>query len=86
MKYINRTIVAALFLFGVAGCTDADNATRILEANGFEQIEITGYSWFSCSEKDGQSTGFKAVGPTGKKVEGAVCSGFFFKNSTIRFE
>ena len=86
MKYINRTIVAALFAFGVAGCTDADNATRILEANGFHDIEITGYSWFSCSEKDTQSTGFKAVGPTGIKVEGAVCSGILFKNSTIRFE
>jgi hypothetical protein len=49
MKYINRAIVAALFAFGVAGCTDADNATRILEANGFSNIEITGYSWFSCS-------------------------------------
>lgn len=86
MKYINRIIVAALFAFGVVGCTDADNATRILEANGFTQIEITGYSFFSCSEKDTQSTGFKAVGPTGVKVEGAVCSGLLFKNSTIRFE
>lgn len=86
MKYINRAIVAALFAFGVAGCTDADNATRILEANGFHDIEITGYSWFSCSEKDTQSTGFKAIGPTGIKVEGAVCSDILFKNSTIRFE
>jgi hypothetical protein len=86
MKYVNRTIAAGLLVFGLASCTDPDNATRILEANGFTNIEITGYSWFSCSEKDAQSTGFKAVGPTGVKVEGAVCSGLFFKNSTIRFE
>lgn len=86
MKYINRSIVAILFAFGVAGCTDQDNATRILEANGYSNIEYTGYSWFACGKNDPQSTGFKAIGPTGKVVEGSVCSGFFFKNSTIRFE
>lgn len=79
-------IAAAVFVLGLVGCTDADNAERILSANGFTQIEVTGYNWFACSDKDFQSTGFKAVGPTGIKVEGSVCSGLLFKNSTIRFE
>ena len=86
MKYINRSIAALVLAVSLAGCTDADNAVRVLEANGYEQIQITGYSLFGCSEDDFQRTGFKAVGPTGKKVEGTVCSGLLFKNSTIRFE
>lgn len=83
---MKRFIIAGVLALAMVGCTDAPNAERILAANGFTQIEITGYSFFSCSEKDTQSTGFTAVGPTGVKVKGAVCSGMFFKNSTIRFE
>ena len=86
MKYINRSIAALVLAVSLAGCTDADNAVRVLDANGYEQIQITGYNWFGCSKDDFQHTGFTAVGPTGKKVEGTVCSGLLFKNSTIRFE
>ncbi|QYN80453.1 hypothetical protein [Kosakonia phage Kc304] len=82
---MKKILIAMLAVLAV-GCTDADNATRLLDANGFTDIEITGYSFFSCSEKDAQSTGFIATGPTGKQVKGAVCSGLIFKNSTIRFE
>lgn len=86
MKYINRSIAALVLAVSLAGCTDADNAVRVLSANGYEEIQITGYSLFGCSEDDFQRTGFKAVGPTGKHVQGTVCSGLLFKNSTIRFE
>lgn len=86
MKYINRSIAALVLAVSLAGCTDADNAIRVLDANGYEQIQITGYNWFSCGKDDFQHTGFTVVGPTGKKVEGTVCSGLLFKNSTIRFE
>lgn len=86
MKYVNRTIAALVLAVSLVGCTDADNATKVLNANGFEQIQITGYSLFGCSEDDFQRTGFIAVGPTGKTVKGTVCSGLLFKNSTIRFE
>lgn len=82
IKYV---FIAALLALSLTSCTDNANAERILKANGFTQIEMTGYSWIACSEDDTFSTGFKAVGPTGIKVEGAVCSGFLFKNSTIRF-
>ncbi len=86
MKYINRSIAALVLAVSLTGCTDADNAVRVLDANGYEQIQITGYNWFGCSKDDFQHTGFTAVGSTGKKVEGTVCSGLLFKNSTIRFE
>lgn len=83
---MKKLILVLGLVFTIAACTDEPNAQRILEANGFTNIEMTGYSFFSCSEKDAQSTGFIATGPTGKQVKGSVCSGIFFKNSTIRFE
>lgn len=86
MKYINSSIAALVLAVSLVGCTDADNATKVLSSSGFTNIEITGYNWFGCSENDFQHTGFRAIGPTGQKVEGTVCSGLFFKDSTIRFK
>jgi hypothetical protein len=80
MKYL---MLAVLVL---AGCTRPDGATRVLEANGFKDIQITGYKWFACSKDDSFATGFVATGPTGKRISGCVCEGILFKNSTIRFE
>ncbi|BAQ22658.1 hypothetical protein AU156_gp008 [Edwardsiella phage PEi20] len=83
---MKKILIALGMVFALAGCTDVENANRILEANGFTDIHFTGYAWMSCSEKDTFSTGFEAKGPTGIPVKGAVCSGMWFKNSTIRFE
>lgn len=83
---LKSILVALALTIGLTGCTDEPNAARILEANGFTDIQFTGYAWMSCSEKDTYQTGFTATGPTGKRVEGAVCAGMFFKNSTIRFD
>lgn len=77
-------VLAAVIM--ISGCTDADNAHRILENNGYSNIQITGYNLFGCSEDDFQHTGFTATGPTGKTVSGTVCSGILFKNSTVRFQ
>lgn len=87
MKVIVIGLIAAVLSIGIlSGCTDEAGAERILKANGFTEIQFTGYSWLSCSDKDTYSTGFIAKGPTGIPVKGAVCSGMLFKNSTIRFE
>ncbi len=87
MKVIVMGLIAAVLSIGIlTGCTDEAGAERILKANGFTEIQFTGYSWLSCSDKDTYSTGFIAKGPTGIPVKGTVCSGMFFKNSTIRFE
>lgn len=80
-----KTLLIALVAF-LAGCTQPDKSRALLEANGYKSVEITGYNFFSCSEDDTFSTGFKAVGPTGQPVEGAVCAGWFFKGATIRFD
>lgn len=73
--------VAVLF----AGCTNAPNATKVLEENGFTNVRMTGYAWFACSKDDTYHTGFIATSPNGREVEGTVCEGLVFKNSTIRF-
>lgn len=38
-----------------------------------------------CGDDDTFSTGFKAKNVNGKVVQGVVCSGLIFKNSTIRW-
>lgn len=87
MKVFVMGLIAAILSIGIlSGCTDEKNAYRVLSANGFTDIKMTGYSWLSCSKNDTFSTGFTAKGPTGIPVKGAVCSGILFKNSTIRFE
>jgi hypothetical protein len=81
---MKKLLFPALLL--IAGCTQPDKARGLLEANGYRDIEITGYSLFSCSEDDTFATGFKATGPTGKRLKGTVCAGLFFKGATIRFD
>lgn len=81
-----KTKILLLSILLLAGCTQPDKARELLDANGYKDIEITGYNWLSCSKDDTFHTGFKATGPTGKKVEGTVCAGWLFKGATIRFE
>lgn len=83
---MKKILIALVAVLALSGCTDEPGAERVLKANGFTDIQMTGYSWLSCSDKDTFSTGFIAKGPTGIPVKGAVCSGMLFKNSTIRFE
>lgn len=82
-----KNVAAALVLCGVlAACTDPGKATEILSENGYSNVYITGYRWFGCSDDDFYHTGFDATSATGKRVAGTVCSGLFFKGSTIRFD
>jgi len=82
---MKRVFTSILLAFALAGCTQTDRATMALTDAGFTNIEITGYAFLACAEHDTFSTGFRAKGPTGKTVSGAVCSGVF-KSQTIRFD
>jgi len=75
--------IAAIALLG--GCSDAKNAEHVLYEAGYDDIEITGYSFFGCGEDDRFHTGFKAKSPRGHEVTGAVCSGIL-KSGTIRVD
>ena len=82
----SKTIVGTILAILLAGCSNSNDAKRALDAMGFSNIRTTGYSWWTCSDDDFYSTGFVATNQQGKEVRGAVCSGFFFKNSTVRFK
>lgn len=82
MKQLVAVMVVASVL---TGCTDSKGTRRALEAAGYSHIEVGGYSWFGCADKDSFATKFKAIGPSGKQVSGAVCSGWL-KGNTIRLD
>lgn len=81
-----KALIIAIAVAALAGCTDADNATRALEAAGYKDIRITGYSWFGCSKDDTVHTAFTATGANGRPIKGVVCSGLLLKGQTIRTE
>ena len=82
MKKFLLIIVAAIAL---TGCYDSDGSKKILDDQGYTDVKTNGHAWFACSDDDNLATSFEAVSPAGKPVAGAVCSGFLFKNATIRF-
>lgn len=81
---MKKLLVLAVLL--LSGCTNSGDAHRALEGMGFTSIEITGYNYFACSKDDFYHTGFTAVNANHQIVNGTVCSGFLFKNSTVRFQ
>lgn len=76
-------IILALPL--LASCTDERGARRALEAQGYRDIQITGYRMWGCSDNDSYHTGFKATGANGTTITGVVCANFF-KGSTVRLD
>lgn len=77
-----RFLLAVVLL---AGCTNREHAVKILERDGYTDVEMTGYKVFSCSDDDFYHTGFKAK-KNNQIIEGTVCGGFFLKGATIRFD
>lgn len=78
-------VIAILCIAGPKGCTRPAEATRILQQQGYTDIEITGWRPMMAGEDDTFSTGFKAKSQSGDTVTGAVTSGAF-KGSTIRLD
>lgn len=81
-------MIKKTFLFIVlflTACTDEPTAYRVLQNDGFTEIQMTGYNIFACSEDDFFHTGFIAT-KNNHRIAGTVCSGLLFKNATIRFE
>jgi hypothetical protein len=80
-----RMFVLCLLVAVFTGCTSRVDAEKALTSEGMTNIKVTGYDFFACSKDDFYHTGFTAVNVLGKSVEGTVCSGLFFKGSTIRY-
>lgn len=80
-----KKILVLIALLTLTACTDEATATRILQHEGYTNIQMTGYNFFACGKEDFYRTGFTAM-KNGYRIDGAVCSGLFFKNATIRYE
>ena len=81
MKIVTSLAIGSLLL--LSACSDGDGARKALEAQGFDSIEIQGYSFFGCGEHDSYATAFKAC-RNQKCVNGVVCRGLL-KGNTIRY-
>jgi hypothetical protein len=82
---MKKFITIALLLV-LTACTDEAGTKRILEAQGFKDVQTKGYDFFSCSDDDDYHTKFIATSPNGAVVTGVVCKGLFFKGATVRFD
>jgi hypothetical protein len=82
---MKRIILLGILVATLTGCTDPKRATRVLNQQGFSDIQMTGYRFFICDKNDTFSTGFKAISPSGSDVTGAVCEGWL-KGATVRFD
>ena len=65
--------------------TDPVGTTRVLSAQGYKDIKITGYRWFNGTEEY-YNTGFEATAPNGTRVSGNVTKGFWLKGATVRMD
>lgn len=72
MKHLILICVLFLSSLAVTACSDEEAARKAVLDAGYTNVEITGYSPFSCSKGDDTCTGFRATGPSGRPVEGAV--------------
>lgn len=85
MNHLTKILILFLLCLSCFACTDETSSKDALRKAGFTDVEITGYSWYSCGENDFYSTGFKATNVNGERVEGTVCCGLIAKDCTIRF-
>lgn len=80
-----KKIITMLFMIFAISCTDPKTTRKVLEVNGYRNIEVKGWAFFGCSKDDTFTTQFEAISPSGKHVSGVVCSDWF-KGATIRFD
>lgn len=72
-------------LYAPVACTAPERAQDTLAAQGYTEVGLTGYAYLACGHDDRFATAFTAIGPSGQRVKGSVCSGFF-KGNTVRLD
>lgn len=81
---MKKLMMLLAMVITLSACTSPNDAITALTAEGFTDIQITGYSVFGCADGDKFHTGFIAKNAKGNTVEGVVCSGWL-KGATIRY-
>ena len=71
-------ITATLLCLAVlAACSNTADSRRILDVQGYTDIEILGYAFDTCGPATMNVTAFKATSPAGHPVEGVVCESLY---------
>jgi hypothetical protein len=83
--WVYLVVLGLTLTCGYYGFPQPKEARRVLEAEGYTSIKVNahGGDGFSCGDDDGHATGFTARRGD-LEVKGVVCSGWFFKASTVR--
>jgi len=74
MVFVFLILLAAVAAF-VWGCTAPDRAQHTLEAEGYEDIEVGGYTMWGCTDSATFRNSFEAT-RNGQAISGAVCCTF----------
>ena len=80
-----RFLTTILLLAILTSCSKKSDVEKYAEKEDWDSYQVTGFCWFGCSKDDFYQTSFTAI-KNGKEFEGCTCSGFFFKNTTLRLE
>lgn len=81
-----KKVLMLLLLLSLVGCTKPGKTTKLLESQGYTNIQITGYHWTGCSDETKFHTGFKATGKNGIIMTGYTCDGLFFTGMSIHYD
>jgi hypothetical protein len=69
----------------LTACTDPDSATKALKDAAITPTHVGGYSLLGCGNDDDYATKFEGINAQGRPVSDVVCSGYFGKGATVRF-
>lgn len=80
-----RGLMFGLGLIALVGCSNNKTAVRrVLERDGYTDVEVFGWSLLGCGKDDAFVNGFRAK-KGGQEVTGYVCGGFS-KGLTVRVD
>ena len=68
----------------LTSCDGTQSSLRIIQEQGYSEVQITGVNIFACSKDDIFRYNFVANSPNGTNVRGVVCSAPL-KGYTVRF-
>ena len=82
---MSKKLILIIFLV-LTSCSREEDVEKYAKLEKWESYKATGYCWFGCSKDDFYQTSFEAITKEGDRIEGCTCSGFLFKNTTLRLK
>jgi hypothetical protein len=89
---MRNAVLIGMLLVATLGCqVSQSDAEDVLQDEGYQNVQVTGWAPFSCSEDDEFKSSFTAtrtvLNPDGstsqRDVQGTICCGWF-KDCTVR--